>query len=274
VAALQTSHSYTSEEALNQHLIDVVSNSESQLLATLDGREITRFDGSKQTLHLAGARIELVKSTLRDELLGWLVDPNIALLFLVGGALLIYLEFNTPGTIVPGALGTLMVLLAVFALNLLPIRYTAVLLLVAALVLLLLEAKIGGHGALAIAGIVCLAFGMLTLVAAPIPQMAVSPLIAIAISAAFGAITVFLVRLAIRARERKTRIGADALVGSRATAMEPMAPEGHILVEGEIWLAVARQPIPAGAVLLVTGHDQMMLRVEPLSVAHASTTPA
>lgn len=274
VAALQTSHSYTSEEALNQHLIDLVSNSESQLLATLEGREITRFDGSKQTLHLAGARVELVKPTLRDELLGWLVDPNIALLFLVGGALLIYLEFNTPGTIVPGALGTLMVLLAVFALNLLPIRYTAVLLLVAALVLLLLEAKFGGHGALAIAGIVCLTFGALTLVAAPIPQMAVSPLIAIAISAAFGAITVFLVRLAIRARERKTRIGADALVGSRATAMEPMAPEGHILVEGEIWLAVASQPIPAGAVLLVTGHDQMLLRVEPLSVAHASTTPA
>jgi membrane-bound serine protease (ClpP class) len=274
VAALQTSHSYTSEEALNQHLIDQVSNSEAQLLAALDGREITRFDGSKQTLHLAGARVEVVKSTLRDQLLGWLVDPNIALLFLVCGALLIYLEFNTPGTIVPGALGTLMVLLAAFALNLLPIRYTAVLLLVAALVLLVLEAKVGGHGALAIAGIVCLAFGMLTLVAAPIPQMAVSLWVAIAISAAFGSITVFLVRLAIRARERKTRIGADAMVGSHATAMEAMAPEGRILVEGEIWRAVASQPIPAGAVLLVTGHNQMVLRVEPLAVAHPSTTLA
>ncbi|HVU45242.1 MAG TPA: nodulation protein NfeD [Terracidiphilus sp.] len=272
--ALKNSHSYTAEEALNQHLIDLVSNNESQLLATLDGREITRFDGSKQTLHLAGARIEVIKSTLRDELLGWLVNPNIALLFLVGGALLIYLEFNTPGTIVPGALGTLMVLLAVFALNLLPIRYTAVLLLVAAMVLLLLEAKFGSHGALAIAGIVCLTFGMLTLVAAPIPQMAVNPLVAIAISAAFGTITVVLVRLAVRARRRKARIGADAMVGSRATAMEPLAPEGHILVEGEIWRAVANQLIPAGAALIVTGHDQMVLRVEPVSAVHASTTPA
>jgi membrane-bound serine protease (ClpP class) len=282
-AALQTSHSYTAEEAQSQHLIDLVSNSESQLLASLDGRQITRFDGSKQTLHLAGARVEVVQSTLRDDLLGWLVNPNIALLFLVGGALLIYLEFNTPGTIVPGALGTLMVLVAVFALGLLPIRYTAVLLLVAALVLLLLEAKFGGHGVLAIAGIICLAFGMLTLVAAPIPQMAVSPLVAIAISAAFGAITVFLVRLAIRARERKSRIGADALVGSHATAMEPIAPEGyvpqgHILVEGEIWQAVANQSIPAGAALVVTGHNQMVLRVEPLRdavpVAHGSASPA
>ncbi len=268
-AALQTSHSYTAEEALKQHLIDVVANNESELLASLDGHEITRFDGSKQTLHLAGARVEVIQSTLRDQLLGWLVNPNIALLFLVGGALLIYLEFNTPGTIVPGALGTLMVLLAAFALDLLPIRYTAVLLLLAAMVLLLLEAKFGGHGVLAIAGIACLTFGMLTLVAAPIPQMAVNPLIAIAISAAFGAITVVLVRLAMRARQRKTRLGADALVGSHATAMEPIALEGHILVEGEIWRAVASQPIPAGAALLVTGHDQMVLRVEPLS-----TTPA
>ena len=273
-AALQTSHSYTAEEALNQHLIDLVSNNESQLLASLDGRQITRFDGSKQTLHLAGARIELVRDTLRDELLGWLVNPNVALLFLVGGALLIYLEFNTPGTIVPGALGTLMVLLAIFALDLLPIRYTAVLLLMAALVLLVLEAKFGGHGVLAIAGIVCLTFGMLTLVAAPIPQMAVDPWIAIAISAAFGTITVVLVRLAVRARRRKSLIGIDALVGSRATAMEPIAPQGHVLVEGEIWMAVATQSIPAGTALVVTGRDQMVLRVEPLSVAHASATPA
>lgn len=268
-AAVQSSHSYTAEEALNQHLIDLVANSETELFSTLDGRQITRFDGTKQTLHLAGARVEVIRPTLRDGLLGWLVNPNIALLFLVGGALLIYLEFNTPGTIVPGALGTLMVLLAIFALNLLPIRYTAVLLLIAALVLLLLEAKFGGHGALAIAGIVCLTFGTLTLVAAPIPQMAVSPLVAVAISAAFGAITVFLVRLAVRARQRKARLGGDALVGSRATAMEPLNPEGHVLVEGEIWRAVASQPLPAGAALQVTGHEQMRLRVQPLAVSHS-----
>jgi len=264
-AAVQSSHSYTAEEALNQHLIDLVANDEAQLLASLDGREITRMDGSKQTLHLAGARVEVVRVTLRDELLGWLVNPNIALLFLVGGALLIYLEFNSPGTIVPGALGTLMVLLAIFALNLLPIRYTAVLLLLAALVLLLLEAKFGGHGALAIAGIICLTFGTLTLVAAPIPQMAVSPWVAFAVSAAFGVITVFLLRLIVRARRRKARIGADAMVGARATAMEPLTPEGHVLVEGEIWRAIAPQPAPSGTAFLVVGHEQTLLKVEPIA---------
>jgi membrane-bound serine protease (ClpP class) len=275
VAAVESSHSYTADESLNQHLIDVIANSDTELLNALNGREITRMDGSKLTLHLAGARINLIKPTLRDELLGWLVDPNIALLFLVGGALLIYLEFNAPGTIVPGALGTLMVLLGIFGLNLLPIRYTAVLLLVAAMVLLLLEAKFGGHGALAIGGIICLTFGMLTLVAAPVPEMGISPLVAISVSAAFGAITVFLVRLAVRARRRKARIGADAMVGYPATAMEPLDPQGHVLVEGEIWQAVASAPVVKGAKLRVTGHDQMLLQVEPTAPKseHPQTQP-
>jgi len=223
------------------------------------------------TLHLAGARIETVEPTLREQLLGWLVNPNIALLLLVGGALLIYLEFNTPGTIVPGALGTLLVLLGIFGLDLLPIRYTAVALLIGAIVLMALEAKFGGHGALAIAGIICLMFGTLTLVAAPIPQMAVNPWVAIAVSAGFGGITVFLVRLAVRARRRKVRLGADALVGSLASAMEMLNPEGHVLVEGEIWLAVANQPVTAGAKLRVVGHDQYLLRVEP---ADSQNVPA
>jgi membrane-bound serine protease (ClpP class) len=267
-AAAQSSHSYTAEEALNQHLIDLIAGNDNALLTALDGRTITRMDGSKQTLHLAGARIVVFKPSVREGLLGWLVNPNIALLMLVGGALLIYLEFNTPGTIVPGALGTLMVLLAIFGLNLLPIRFTAVLLLVAALGLLVLEAKFGGHGALAVAGIVCLTFGMLTLVAAPVPELGISPLIAIGVSAAFGVITVFLLRLAWRARRMKSRLGVDAMVGSPASAMEPLEPEGHVLVEGEIWRAVASQTVAKGTTLRVIGHEQYLLRVEPAERVH------
>lgn len=262
VAAVQTSKSYSAEEALDKHLIDLIASSDTQLVADLDGREITRLDGSKQVLHLANARIQRVEPTLREYLLDWLVNPNVALLLLVGGALLIYLEFNTPGTIVPGALGTLMVLLAIFALDLLPIRYTAVLLLLAALVLLMLEAKFGGHGALAIAGIVCLTLGTLTLVAAPIPELAVNPWVAIAVSTAFGGITAFLVRLAVKARRLKARLGADALVGHSASAMEPLNPEGHVVVDGEIWRAIANEMLPAGTPLQVVGHEQFLLRVK------------
>jgi membrane-bound serine protease (ClpP class) len=136
-----------------------------------------------------------------------------------------------------------------------------------------LEAKFGAHGALATAGILCLTFGTLTLVAAPIPQMDVSPLVAIAVSLGFGLITVFLLRLVIRAQRRKARIGADAMVGSRATAMEALAPEGHVLVEGEIWQAVAAQPVAAGADLRVVGVDQMILQVEPAQPPESTESP-
>jgi membrane-bound serine protease (ClpP class) len=268
-AAVHSSHSYTAQEALDQHLLDLTAPNEWELLRELDGREITRIDGNKLVLHLANPRIETLRPTLREELLGWLVNPNIALLLLVGGALLIYLEFNAPGTIVPGALGTLMVLLAIFALDLLPIRFTSVLLLVAALILILLEAKVGGHGVLAIAGIICLTFGTLTLVAAPIPEMAVNPLVAISISLAFAGITIFLVRIAMHARHLKSRLGPSALVGSRASAMEPLNPEGHVLVEGEIWRAISTQPVSAGTPLRVVGLEQYLLHVEPAQ----STTP-
>jgi membrane-bound serine protease (ClpP class) len=196
--------------------------------------------------------------------------------------LLIYLEFNTPGTIVPGALGTLMVMLAIFALNLLPIHYTAVLLLLAALVLLLLEAKFGGHGVLGLAGILCLTFGTLTLVAAPVPEMGVNPWVAFAVSAGFGGITVLLVRLAVRARRMKARLGPDALLGSLATAMEPLGPrqqpsegptpEGHVLVEGEIWRAVSAEPIEKGARVRVVSHDHFLLKVVPAETQTPAAT--
>lgn len=262
-AAIETSHSYTAEEALNLHLIDLTASNDAELLRQLDGRQVTRLNGQQQTLSLAGARIELARPSIRDQVLGWLVNPNLALLLLLGGALLIYLEFNTPGTVVPGALGTVMVLLAVFALNLLPIRFTALLLLAAALALLLLEAKFGGHGVLAAAGILCLAFGTLTLVAAPIPELSVSPWVAFGVSAAFGIITVFLVRIAVRARRRKTLLGVDALIGHAAVALEPLAPEGHILVNGEIWRALSSEPVAKDAPVCVVRRSGRLLHVQP-----------
>ena len=274
IAAVASSHSYTADEAQTQHLVDVIASSDTQLMDAIDGRSITRMDGTKTVLHTKNARIELVQPTVRENLLGWLVNPNIALLLLVFGALLIYLEFNTPGTIVPGALGTLMVLLGIFALDLLPIRFTAVLLLIAAFALMLLEAKFGGHGVLALTGIVCLIFGTLTLVAAPIPELRIRPWVAIAVGVGFGGITVFLVRLAWRARRLKARLGADALVGSAGSAMEALVPQGHVLVEGEIWDAVASEPLPAGTRLRVVGHEQYLLRVAPLEQSKPPQTAA
>jgi membrane-bound serine protease (ClpP class) len=109
---------------------------------------------------------------------------------------------------------------------------------------------------------------MLTLVAAPVPEMGVSPLIAIGVSAAFGVITVFLLRLAARARRMKSRLGVDAMMGSAARAMEPLEPEGHVLVEGEIWRAVSSEPVAEGTALKVVGHEAYLLRVVPANSVH------
>ncbi|WP_263354974.1 NfeD family protein [Acidicapsa acidisoli] len=272
--AIRTSKSFSADEALNQtgqKLIDLVAPNETQLLTALDGRTITRINNGEattQTLHLKNARILPIEPTIREQLLGYLANPNIALLLLVGGALLIYLEFNVPGTIVPGALGTVMVLLAIFALDLLPIRHTAILMLLSAAVLLLLEVKFASHGILAIAGIVCLAFGTLTLVDAPIPEMAIQPVIAISLCIAFGIITVVLLRLAVKARHNKALTGPAALVGSLGATMEPIwtrntLPIGRILVQGEIWQAIATAPIPEKETVRVTGFEDDILQVQP-----------
>ena len=265
-AAVHSSHSYTAEEALKQNLIDLTASNDWELLRALDGREITRMDGSKLTLHLAGVRIETLRPTLREDLLGWLVNPNIALLFLVGGALLIYLEFNVPGTIVPGALGTLMVLLAIFGLNLLPVQHTAILLLVAAIGLMVLEAKFASHGALGIAGVLCLVFGLATLVNGPTPDMRVHFGVAAGAGVGFGAITFGLAWIAFKARRAKRLTGPEAMLGHIAVAMTPLAPTGQVEVRGEIWKATLPPnipPVPAGAEVTVRAIDGLTLTVAP-----------
>jgi membrane-bound serine protease (ClpP class) len=161
-----------------------------------------------------------------------------------------------------------MVLLAIFALDLLPIRHTAVLLLLAAAVLLLLEVKFASHGILALAGIACLAFGTLTLIDAPIPELAIQPVIAISLCIAFSILTFVLLQLALRARRNKALTGPAALVGSPGTAMEPLwlkdtMPIGRIQILGEIWQATASEPIPEKAGVRVTGFHGDILEVRP-----------
>jgi membrane-bound serine protease (ClpP class) len=213
----------------------------------------------------------VIDPTLREELLDKLTNPNLAVLFLIAGALLIYLEFNVPGTIVPGALGTLLVCISLFSLNLLPVRYTAVMLIVGAITLLILEAKFASHGALATAGTLCLVFGLLTLVDGPIPELRVHATTAIAAGAAFGIITVFLVRLAIRARRNKSVMGVDALIGLTAVAQQPLAPSGQVLVHGELWQAESGTPVASGEPVQVRGVRNLTLLVDRIP---AGTRPA
>jgi len=264
--AVMNSKSYSDQEAKQLGLIDLIAPNPSALLDAIDGRTIKHFDGSATTLHTRGAVLTAVEPTIREHILDKLMDPNLALLILVIGGLLVYLEFNTPGTIVPGAIGTLLVLLSLFALNLLPVRYTAVALLLAAFVLLVLEAKFSSHGVLAGAGILSMVIGALTLVAAPIPELRVHAATAISLAFAFGLITVFLVRLAVRARRRKAKTGLEALVGEVGVAMQALENTGQVLVRGELWQAESSAPVAAGRQIRVRGFRSLSLLVEQIPV--------
>jgi len=265
--AVRNSKSYSDDEALKLNLIDLTAPDDAALLRALDGRQIHRFDGSTQTLHLAGAPIIHLEPSLRERLLGRLANPDLAVVVFVLGALLIYLEFNVPGTIVPGSLGTLLVLLALFGLNLLPIHHTAVFLLVAALTLIVLEAKFPSHGALALAGTLALIFGLATLVDGPIAEQRVHTSTAIATGLGFGIISFGLAWIALRARRNKVLTGPQAMIGAAAIVRTPLAPTGQVEIRGEIWQARLVASFPSfpgpGDTVHVRAVEDLVLLVEP-----------
>lgn len=262
--AVRHSKSYSDAEALSLKLIDLISPDEASLVTSLDGRAIQRLDGSQTTLHLREASVITVMPSMRERLLSKLTNPDIAVLLVVLGGLLVYLEFNVPGTIVPGSLGTLFVLLGFFGLNLLPIRHTAVLLLVAALVLIILEAKFASHGILALVGICSLVLGLATLVNGPIPELRVHLGVAVGAGVGFGAISFGLAWIALRARRNKILLGPDAMLGHIAIARTPLSPRGQVEIRGELWQARVRgdASVPIGSAVLVKGVEELTLVVE------------
>jgi membrane-bound serine protease (ClpP class) len=264
--AIRNSKSYSDDEALKLKLIDIESPDDASLLRALDGREIHRFDGSTQTLHLQNAQIVTIAPSLRERLLSKLTNPDIAVLCLVLGGLLIYLEFNVPGTVVPGSIGTLLVLLSLFGLNLLPVRHTAVVLLLAAFVMMLLEAKYGAHGVLATVGIGCLVFGLATLVDGPIPELRVHPATAVGAGIGFGAISFGLAWIALRARRSKVLTGPQAMIGGTAIVRTPLNPTGQVEIRGELWQASLRgaTSLAIGSAVHVRAIEGLVLIVEPV----------
>jgi membrane-bound serine protease (ClpP class) len=262
--AVRESKSFTDHEALDQHLIDLVEPNETDLLAALDGRTITRFDGRTQTLHTAGAQIVTYEKTLKQRIIAAIADPNIALVLLVVGALCIYIEFSSPGMIAPGVVGSILVLLGLSALSVLPINWLGAALLALAFVLFALEAKFTAHGVLGVGGAVAMVLGAVMLINSP-PEMRVHWLTAIALAVPFSAITMFLLSLAVRARRGKVETGSEGMIGATGAAVTPLEPEGKVFVRGEYWNAVSLQPVAAGTPVRVTGINQLKLTVEPAS---------
>ncbi len=267
--AVRNSKSFSEAEALKLHLIDVVAADDNALLAALNGRTIKRFHGESVKLDFIHATIDPIPPSTRERLLTRLTSPDLDVLLLLCGGLLIYLEFNVPGTIVPGALGTLMMLLAIFGLNLLPVQHTAILLLFAALALMVLEAKFASHGVLGTVGVICLVFGLATLVNGPSPEMRVHFGVASGAGVGFGVITFGLAWIAVKARQSKRLTGPQAMIGQTAVAMTAILPAGElpigqVEVRGEIWKAMLppnTPPVPAGTQLTVRSVDGLTLNV-------------
>src|SRR6202142_2313323 len=149
-SAVRQSKSFTDQEALSQKLIDYISPSEDDLFKQISSKPIRRFDGTGITLNLVGQSIRPFEMTLNQHILAYIMDPNVAFILLAIGALALYAEFNHPGAVVPGTVGVIFILLAAFALNLLPVRFAAVVLIFASFALFALEAKFAAHGVLAI----------------------------------------------------------------------------------------------------------------------------
>jgi membrane-bound serine protease (ClpP class) len=262
-SAVLLSKSFTDGEALSQKLIDYVAPSEQDLFRQIASKPVKRFDGQTITLNLVGQHERVAGETLKEHILAFLMDPDIAFLLLAIGALGIYTEFNHPGAVWPGTVGIVFILLAVFALHLLPIRFAAVVLIFASFVLFALEAKFASHGVLAIGGITMLVIGALLLVDSPIPEMRVKLATALGVSIPLGAITVFLMTVALRARRNKITTGVEGLIGEVAIAQTALAPSGKVFVHGEIWDAVATTNVPAGQRVVVHEVDGLQLKVDP-----------
>lgn len=262
-SVVRESKSFTEQEALNQHLIDYVAPNENDLFRQLDGKTIKRFDGNQTTLHLSSAIVKDYEMSLRERILNHLLNPNILLILLVVGAFALYTEFNTPGAIVPGVVGFIAILLAAFALHLLPTSFAALALILSAFILFGLEAKFQSHGVLTVGGIILLVLGSLLLVDGPIPEMRVKLLTALAVSIPFGIMTAIIMTLAIRARRNKTVTGQEGLIGEIGIVRAPLAPEGKVSVMGELWNAISPAPADIGSRVRVRAVHGLQLEVEP-----------
>ncbi|HEY2393183.1 MAG TPA: nodulation protein NfeD [Candidatus Angelobacter sp.] len=272
-SAVRQSKSFTEQEALSQKLIDYVAIDEQDLFKQIQGKPFKRFDGQTVTLNLVGQPIRMFDMTLKQRILSFIMDPNIAFILLAIGALALYAEFNHPGAVVPGTVGVVFILLAIFALNLLPVRFAAVVLILASFALFALEAKFATHGVLGIGGVVTMVLGGLLLVDAPIPEMRVHIWTAMAVSVPVGGITIFLMSIALKARRNKVVTGLEGLIGETGITQTALSPQGKVFVHGELWDAVSSVEVAEGQSVVVLRVDGLRLLVQPASSVQQIPAP-
>jgi membrane-bound serine protease (ClpP class) len=256
------SQSFTAEEAFKENLIDGVVNDIPSIIEQYDGKEVKRFDDQTVRLNLRGATIDVFEMTTRQRLLSRVLDPNLALILGLVGLVCLYIEVMHPGMIIPGVVGAISIVLALFAFNLLPVNWTGAVLILVAITLFVLEATVTSHGILALGGCVAMIAGGLMLVQGPIPQLRVQLGTTLAVTIPLAFITVFLVRLVVLSHRRRSVTGEQGMIGEMGVAITDVHPDGKVLVHGEYWNASSADPIAAGSRVRVVNVHGLKVKVE------------
>jgi membrane-bound serine protease (ClpP class) len=265
--AVTDARAFTEKEALDGNLIEFVSNSPEELLRNLDGRTVTRFDGSKTTLKLTNYQRAVFELSARQKFLSRIVEPDMFFLLLILGTLGLYAEFTHPGAVIPGVVGAICSVLALYAMHLLPVNIAGVLLILTAVTLFVLEAKFTSHGVLLLGGVVAMVFGAIFLIRSPLTSGGVSLGMAIAVTLPFAGISVFLMRLVLRSRKWKPAAGVEELLSEQGIAVMGLQGgiEGMIRIHGESWRATSAQDVAPGSSVKVLRIEGLKLHVAPVA---------
>ena len=260
--AVRESKAFTEREALDSKLIDLIADDPAALIKQLDGRTIKRFDGSEETLSLAGAVITKFELSYRQTILLSLINPNLAFVLLILGLVGIYVEFTHPGLIIPGVAGGILAIVGAMALTLLPINWAGAALIVLGLGCFILEATITSGGLLAGGGVIAMTLGAVMLVDTEVPELSINWATAIGVTLPFAAITVFLLQLVVKSFRYKVSTGSEGMVGETGVAKTDVHRAGRVFVHGEWWNARSDEPIAEGEPVRVVDMDGLLLKVQ------------
>jgi len=272
--AVTDAKAFTDKEALDGKMIDMIAPTPEDLVRQLNGRTIARFDGTRVTLGLTGAALTPFQLSARQRFLARIVEPDIFFVLLILGVLGLYTEFTHPGMVAPGVIGGICIVLALYAMHILPVNIAGVFLILLALALFILEAKYTSHGVLLAGGVVSMLLGALFLIRSPLTSGGVSLGVALAVTIPFAALSVFLMRLVLRSRKWKSTTGREEMIGAQGVVVSPMqnGTEGMIRIHGELWRAISSHPVPEGKPVRVVRIEGLKLYVEPVEAGVSTAT--
>ncbi len=268
--AVRKSVSLTEQEALKINVIDLIAASEEELLAQINGWEVQLADKSIR-LNTDKTVIQRSSMSQRQEFLNIIANPNIAYLLLMLGFYGLVFEITHPGAIFPGVAGIFCLILASYSLQMLPINYAGLILLILGLLMLIAEVQVTSYGLLTIGGLLSLTLGSIMLIRAPQPFTGVSLSIIIPVVIATALLIIFLISLVVKTHRQRATTGQEGLVGKIGSVTVPLNPSGKIFVHGETWHAISDEPIELGTQVEVIGVDGMRLKVKPFK---GSSTPS